>query len=180
MWRALTLLKQCRSAVKRGKTESGPTLAALCEVLLGGGCWGLSNMPKGGESLGKGQQLCRITKHFFFPGRKTCLPMVLQTWGWEEGLLPLPPPQVWQIHAEYSWMWRASWYGTRLDKTPNARLAESDPPFHISLCCMHQGMQFCSTPVLRGDSLSWWHASAVPCPAQQEIQTWVHFTHRAN
>ena len=178
MWRALTLLKQWRSAVKRGKTESGPILAALCKVLLGGGCWGLSNMLKGGEILGKGQQLCRITKHFSW--QKNWLPMVLQTWGWEEGLLPLPPPQVWQKHAEYSWMCRASWYSTVLDKTPNALLAERDPPFQISLCCVHQGMQYCSTAVLRGDSLSWATGMQAQSPAQQEIQNQVHFTHCAN
>lgn len=53
MRRALTPLKRCRSAVKRGKAESGPTLAALCEVLLEWGLLGSVQYAEGWKEPGK-------------------------------------------------------------------------------------------------------------------------------
>lgn len=135
MWRALTLLKQCHSAVKRGKAGSGPTFVAWCKMLPGGGCWGLSNMLKAREILGKGQQLCRLSKHFSWqqnPAANCFTDTRLRG-----RITSSAPSQLWQRHEEYSWMWRASWYGTRLDKTPNALLAGEASSFpHCSVLCV--------------------------------------------
>lgn len=178
MWRALTLLKQCCSAVKRGKTESGPTLIAWCKMLPGGGCWGLSNIVKAGEILGKGQQLCRITEHFSW--QQNSAANCFTDTRLRGRITSSAPSQLWQRHEEYSWMWRASWYGTMLDKTPNVLLAEEASSFpHCSMLCVWRNavlQQSCAQS--RQPELLRCKRSLPASPAGIQIQ--VHFTHCTN
>jgi len=92
--------------------------------------WGLSNMPKGREHLGEGGS-CAESLSISGKGAQT------QTQGCEDYLLPRPLLSSSRT-TECSWMQRANRYGTTLDKKPNARSAERDPPYLISLSCVHE------------------------------------------
>lgn len=125
-------------------------------------------MLKGGEILGKGQQLCRITKHFFLAEKPGCRWFCRHEAGRKDYFLcPLPRPgkdTCGAAECEEQLLWYRARY------PPKALLAERHPAFPASLCCVHQRRQSWGARLLRGDSLSSACASTASCPAQREYK----------